>query len=124
MTKIVVSNKELEILKIFWEEHEPLTAKQINERNEDLVMSTIQSVLKKLMSKNLIKVNDIVYSGTVLTRNYLPCITEEEFILDQYSNLSVSKLVSFFLGNSEGKSVQKEINEIEQLIEKRKREDS
>ena len=66
MKKYNISGREFEILEIFWEQKRAFTAKQIQEINPELSLSTIQNTLKKLVKKKLIKIDDIVYSGTVL----------------------------------------------------------
>ena len=70
MKKYNISGREFEILEIFWEQKRAFTAKQIQEINPELSLSTIQNTLKKLVKKKLIKIDDIVYSGTVLSVSY------------------------------------------------------
>ncbi|CAD5902056.1 conserved hypothetical protein [Carnobacterium maltaromaticum] len=122
MNKIKVSPKEVEILNILWGSEKPLTAKQIYESNQKLVLSTIQATLKKLTAKELVKVDDIIYSGTVLTRSYAPNINKEEFILKQYDNLKIPNLLALFLGNQSKNEMLAEIEEIEKLLEEKRKD--
>lgn len=122
MNKIKVSPKEVEILNILWSSEKPLTAKQIYESNQKLVLSTIQATLKKLTAKELVKVDDIIYSGTVLTRSYVPNINKEEFILKQYDNLKIPNLLALFLGNQSKNEMLAEIEEIEKLLEEKRKD--
>lgn len=122
MNKIKVSPKEVEILNILWGSEKPLTAKQIYESNQKLVLSTIQATLKKLTAKELVKVDDIIYSGTVLTRSYVPNINKEEFILKQYDNLKIPNLLALFLGNQSKNEMLAEIEEIEKLLEEKRKD--
>ncbi|WEV60459.1 BlaI/MecI/CopY family transcriptional regulator [Streptococcaceae bacterium ESL0729] len=94
-----INPKELEILDILWNKDIPMTSKDILEAEPVLVMSTIQSTLKKLLKKELVVVDGITYSGTVLTRTYVPTISQEEFVLRQYKGLDATKLVSLVLEN-------------------------
>lgn len=119
MKKNLVSNKEFEVLNILWENETGLTAKQIHEINPDLVLSTVQSVLKKLVKKDLLKVDEIVYSGTVLTRSYIPTLNKENFILKQFEELDMPELLTQFLGNSNNTS--KTLEEIENVIAAKRR---
>ena len=119
MKKNLVSNKEFEVLSILWENETGLTAKQIHEINPDLVLSTVQSVLKKLVKKDLLKVDEIVYSGTVLTRSYIPTLNKENFILKQFEELDMPELLTQFLGNSNNTS--KTLEEIENVIAAKRR---
>lgn len=55
MVKNTISNRERDILSLMWEVKEALTAKQICDLNEDLVMSTVQTSLRNLLKRKLIK---------------------------------------------------------------------
>lgn len=122
MKKYEVTNKELDVLKILWESQKSLTAKDIHTINPDLVLSTIQISLKKLIKKKLIEVKDIVYSGTVLTRSYVPLVSEEAFVIDQYEGLNISVLLSEFLGNSSSEKMSEELEELEEIFRQKKRD--
>ncbi|OFI49106.1 hypothetical protein BG261_04335 [Floricoccus tropicus] len=117
-----INPKELEILDILWNKAVPMTSKDILEADSNLVMSTIQSTLKKLLKKELVVVDGITYSGTVLTRTYVPTVSQEEFVLKQYEGLKVKNLVSLLLGGTDKQEVKKEISEIEKLIKDKKKE--
>ena len=53
MKKYNISGREFEILEIFWEQKRAFTAKQIQEINPELSLSTIQNTLKKLVKKKM-----------------------------------------------------------------------
>ncbi|WP_314068087.1 BlaI/MecI/CopY family transcriptional regulator [uncultured Vagococcus sp.] len=118
---IKVTKKEVEILNALWQTKVSQTATMICENNPHLNYSTVQSSLKKLIGKKLIKIEEIVYSGTVLTRSYAPTISKEEFILDQYSDIKISNLVSHFLKNSDKEETNLEISKIKAMLENRKK---
>ena len=117
MKKYNISGREFEILEIFWEQKRAFTAKQIQEINPELSLSTIQNTLKKLVKKKLIKIDDIVYSGTVLSRSYIVCITKEDYILNQYEHIEIRNLLANFLGNQTREDLIDEIEKIEELLE-------
>lgn len=117
MKKYNISGREFEILEIFWEQKRAFTAKQIQEINPELSLSTIQNTLKKLVKKKLIKIDDIVYSGTVLSRSYIACITKEDYILNQYEHIEIRNLLASFLGNQSREDLSDEIQKIEELLE-------
>ena len=117
MKKYNISGREFEILEIFWEQKRAFTAKQIQEINPELSLSTIQNTLKKLVKKKLIKTDDIVYSGTVLSRSYIVCITKEDYILNQYEHIEIRNLLASFLGNQTREDLSDEIEKIEELLE-------
>ncbi len=111
------TKKELEILQILWDAEQPLNAKQISEYKSGMVMSTVQATLRKLLKRELIEVADIVYSGTVLSRTYAPAISQEEFIVSQYKNLSVANFVNFLLKDKKTKESEQELKEVLKLLE-------
>ena len=117
MKKYNISGREFEILEIFWEQKRAFTTKQIQEINPELSLSTIQNTLKKLVKKKLIKIDDIVYSGTVLSRSYIVCITKEDYILNQYEHIEIRNLLASFLGNQTREDLSDEIEKIEELLE-------
>ena len=117
MKKYNISGREFEILEIFWEQKRAFTAKQIQEINPELSLSTIQNTLKKLVKKKLIKIDDIVYSGTVFSRSYIVCITKEDYILNQYEHIEIRNLLASFLGNRTREDLSDEIEKIEELLE-------
>lgn len=79
---IKLSGRELDIMNVLWEAEKPLIAKDIVGKNTSLSINTVQGVLKGLLKKNYIKVAEIVYSGTVLTRSYEPVLTAEEYTVN------------------------------------------
>lgn len=117
-----INPKEQQVLNVLWSNSESLTAKQISEQDTSLVMSTIQSTLQKLLKKELVKVTDIVYSGTVLTRRYKNTITKEEFIIQQFNDIKITELISQFLGSESKTAKEKDIKAIEDFIHMKKKE--
>ncbi|BBM16758.1 hypothetical protein G15_0371 [Enterococcus avium] len=120
MKKSLLTSKEFEVLNIFWASDDGLTAKQIHDTNPDLVLSTVQSAIKNLIKKDMLRVDDIVYSGTVLTRSYVPTLSEESFVLQQYESLNIPELLTQFLGES--KDTSKEIETIERILAEKRRD--
>lgn len=117
-----LSFREKDIMTVLWKSSHSLTASAISKENSALSINTIQTGLRNLLKKGFIKVDNIVYSGTVLTRSYIPVITIEEYAANQLNALSSSVLnfstfsfMDFFL--SEGNS----LCEIEEAIEKMKK---
>lgn len=96
MEKIKVTNKELQLMHILWDADGSLTANQICDADSSLIMSTVQTVLRNLIQKNLIAVDEIVLVGKAFSRNYKPLMEQEAFILNQYPNVDMDKLVSMY----------------------------
>ncbi len=132
ITDYNLTGREKDILDILWNAERGLIASEIVKEREDLTINTVQAILKKLLKRNLIKIDQIVYSGTVLSRSYVPTMSEQEFEtgmieskilgLKRFS-ISPAKFVMGFLGGAGGKMSEEEAAELVKIIEKRK-EDS
>ena len=105
MTKL--TNREYDILKSCGHPKDALTASGISERGGGISINTVQATLKKLLQRELIHVDQIVYSGTVLSRAYRPSVSQEDFELKRYvsnmkriqgNDFSCSQFVACFLG--------------------------
>nr|WP_314459819.1 BlaI/MecI/CopY family transcriptional regulator [uncultured Clostridium sp.] len=118
-----ISEREKDVMTILWHNDKPLTASAITEKKAGLSINTVQAVLRSLLKKQFIKVAEIVYSGTVLTRSYQPIITAEEYATDQLQalrlntlNFSTLNFIDDLLNND--KSII--LEDLEELIRKRK----
>ena len=130
MTKL--TNREYDILKILWTSEDALTASGISEQGDGISINTVQATLKKLLKRDLIHVDQIVYSGTVLSRAYRPSVSQEDFELKRYVNnmkqlqgndFSCSQFVACFLGQEKNRQkVQQEIDQLELLLAQKKQE--
>ena len=93
-----LTNRERDILDILWESGKSMVASEITSMRDDLSINTVQAVLKKLLQKKLIAVDEIVYSGTVLSRSYKPTMTPDQFEIQKFENAfskdSLEQLIS------------------------------
>lgn len=112
MTK-QLSGRELEVMKIFWENGEAYTASQVGNINPELSINTIHAVLKSLLKRNYIRVDEIVYSGTVLTRSYRPAVTMAEYVRDSFFHESTLQAAAAFIEQVEDQDT---LNELKNLI--------
>lgn len=116
------TKKQLEIMKILWDSDKPLIASDIAKQGEALNINTVQACLRTLIANQSIKVADIVYSGTVLTRSYTPLLSREEYFGSAYEDILGTKnsgLLIASLINAE--TDLSELDELEKLIAKKKR---
>lgn len=118
-----ITKKQLEIMKILWSSDKPLIASEILKRNDSLNINTVQACLRALVNKQFIKVADIVYSGTVLTRSYTPLVSREDFLetacQDIIGKAKVSSLIASLIDTETNLD---ELEELEKLIEQKKKE--
>lgn len=105
-----LTGREKDVLAVLWKAEKGMIASEVVKVRNDLTINTVQAVLKKLLKRNLIKVDQIVYSGTVLSRSYVPTLTEAEFETQLIENrilglkrfhISPVKFALGFLGNVE-----------------------
>lgn len=120
---LALSEKEKDIMMVFWCTAEPLTASSVAEKGSSLNINTVQAALRNLLKKKYIDVADIVYSRTVLTRRYKPVISAEQYAADQLQamqlntlNFSTFKLIDNLLNNDNSNL----LGELENWIKLRK----
>ena len=122
MNKKALSPRQLEVMEILWNAEKGLTASEIVNASNELQINTVQASLRSLITKKYIEVGDIVYSGTVLSRSYVPMVTREEYLnfsCKKLSEFSSSSLVmASLIGNTENTDV---LDELEVMIRKRKK---
>lgn len=87
-----LSNREQDVMMVFWKEDRSMTASGIVEANPSLSINTVQLAVKNLMKKGFIEVADIVYSGTVLSRSYRSLIRSEDYAAARLKELKESTL--------------------------------
>lgn len=117
------TKRQLEIMKILWDSEEPMIASDIVKKGDNLNINTVQSCLRLLIAHNAIKVADIVYSGTVLTRSYSAIISKEEYLNEECSELlSGEQTKSFIASLIDAETDLEELEELEKMIERKKEE--
>ena len=123
---VKLTNRDMDVLAVLWDSDRPLTASEVVEVNPALNKNTVQPVLRKLLKNKLIKVADIVYSGTVLSRSYVSAMSRDEFALHHLSsdfkkiekNLSKASFLSFLLkAEDDPKRLDEDIKELEELLD-------
>lgn len=110
-------------MKILWSSDKPLIASEILKRNDSLNINTVQACLRALVNKQFIKVADIVYSGTVLTRSYTPIVTQDEYLDFAYQDIvGKGKASSLIASLIDSETSPEELDLIEKMIQQKKRE--
>ena len=123
-----ITNRERDVLQVLWTSNKPLLASDIPKINPSLSISSVQLALRNLLSKNVIEVADIVYSGTVLSRSYRSLISKEEFISNEVIRnfkdldkaITTKNIVATLLENEKNES--ETIKELEKLLQDRKKQ--
>ena len=118
-----ITKKQLEIMKMLWSSDKPLIASEILKRNDSLNINTVQACLRALVNKQFIKVADIVYSGTVLTRSYTPIVTQDEYLDFAYQDIvEKGKASSLIASLIDSETSPEELDLIEKMIQQKKQE--
>lgn len=127
----VLSKRELDVMKILWKMEKALTASEISSIS-GISISTVHTAINKLLSKNMIKVDEIIFSGKVLCRCYRPTISAMNYDMRKLINLykgtvnkafSASNFVAALLGQEEdSQKVMDELDELEKMIKEKKKE--
>lgn len=119
-----ISEKEKEVMLVFWSSKESLTASAVAGKDRGLNNNTVQVAVRNLLKKGYIEVADIVYSGTVLTRSYKSIISAEQYAADQLQsmrlntlNFSTVNLIDFLIKSDETDILDKLENIIKQKKE-------
>lgn len=119
MKPLNLTKRERQIMNIFWNSDKPLSANDIAVQQQDLSKNTIQAVVRKLKNHDLLKVADIGYSGTVLTRLYSPKVTQEDFLAAELSDQSLLNLITNFIETNKDIDT---LNNLEKMITERQGE--
>ena len=116
----VLSTREIQIMNILWSSDKPMSANQIAEESDDMSVFSVQQVLQRLLKNEIIKVAEIGYSNTVLTRFYVSVLTQAEYVqfLLGDSNLNLYKITSFFIENNTDKNTLQDLKK--QIVERQK----
>ena len=109
-----LSKRENQIMIALWNSSVPLSASALKKNlDEDVSIYTIQQVLQKLLKKDYIKVDRIVQHEKALMREYVPVISQVEYITSFVNQKTSFELASNFIketGNLDA------IIELEKLI--------
>lgn len=104
-----LSKRENQIMIALWNSSVPLSASALKKNlDEDVSIYTIQQVLQKLLKKDYIKVDRIVQHEKALMREYVPVISQVEYITSFVNQKTSFELASNFI---------KEIDNLDAIIE-------
>lgn len=109
-----LSKRENQIMIALWNSSVPLSASVLKKNlDEDVSIYTIQQVLQKLLKKDYIKVNRIVQHEKALMREYVPVISQVEYITSFVNQKTSFELASNFIKETDNLDA---IIELEKLI--------
>ena len=92
-----LTQSQLHIMKILWNEKKPMIASDFVQLDAAMNLNSVQSAFRSLLKKNYIEVSDIVYSGKVLTRSYIPDVSSEDYASENINGVVKDLLSSNIL---------------------------
>lgn len=117
--KYKLSNKELDVLHILWAAGTDLCITDFIKQDPELSTSTVQVTLRSLLNKSYIRVANIVQHSKVFARTYLPTFTEEDYLVEQIHNSSIS-MEDFIAAMVQKEESPEVLEELEKIIAKQK----
>ena len=117
-----LTQSQLHIMKILWNEKKPMIASDFVQLDPSLNLNSVQSALRSLLKKNYIEVSDIVYSGKVLTRRYIPVVSSEDYASENINGVLKDLLSSnILLQYVESENDIQVIERLQEKLEERKK---
>lgn len=117
--------RELEILKILHESDRALTSTEIVKSGTNLTQSTVQAVLRKLLTAEMVEVQGVTHSGNVLSRTFGATEKSKEMLIQKflseywYFRTIISKkaiVAGMFETDEDDSRRDEDIEELEQLL--------
>ena len=116
MTKKQLTQRELDIMEVFWAQDHPLAASDIQKLTPQFSINSIQPILKRLQTKAFIEVSGISQNNKALMREYRPCISKTQYYASLLDQETIYDMASFFVQRSEDLSL---IQELQDMIDER-----
>ena len=114
--------RQLETMEVLWDSAKAMTAAEIVNVS-DMTINTVQASLRSLTAKGYIRQADVVYSGTVLARAYVPAVSREEYVSFSFQEMMASgnekQVIRSLMGGIDSMDA---LEELEKIILQRKAE--
>ena len=78
-----ITNSEMQILEVLWDEGEALTSSEIVEVSDDRTSSSVHLLLNSLLKKNFVQVAGFKKTTKNYARTFEPSMTREEYSMKQ-----------------------------------------
>ncbi|KJY63378.1 hypothetical protein JG30_00580 [Bombilactobacillus mellifer] len=114
-----LTRRETDIMHVLWNATEALSARDIAQANPEISQNTIQSLIKKLLDENFIKVDGFKSTGTIYTRKFVPNISEQEYFFTTVSKKSFQKYLTAFITDNNNA---RELQDLKTKVNKRLKE--
>lgn len=130
-----LTEMEQTVMRILWETGRDMTNMEIaGYLEEDKVSAaSVAQVMKRLLAKGVVAVREHILVSNVYARTFYPCITREQFVMEELVRLRESAfldkrkgvlgLVAGLLDTEDGKALkEEELDELDAFLERKRRE--
>lgn len=97
MKKTKFSDKDVDVMNVLWAADKSLAVSEIILIDPSININTAHSVTRRLLKMKAIKIKSIGMVSKALTRLFVPTIDQETFILMEYPDPGIWKLVFDYL---------------------------
>lgn len=123
----MLTKSELEIMELMWREDRPLTSSEIITLSVDRTWkkSYVHLLINSLLKKEMIEVVGFVKTTKNYARTFQAKVSKEDYSVNQFTNMQsfdsndIPKIISALISKTDDSAM---IEELEQMIEKRKEE--
>lgn len=122
MKKNKLSNRQFDVMNIFWSSEKPLIASEVFKADSELNMNTVRSVIKALLSKEFIEVCAIVHSRNVLAQQYRAVVSKENYLLSLCKELKVKDSDNILVALVAEEKDRNVLDKLEEIIKETKRQ--
>lgn len=112
-----LTKKEQVVMEILWNANKSLCISDMVNIDKSLQKNSTSILLKRMLDKNLVYINEIKKNKKALTQYYKPAFSQEDFLLSTLSKKNAFQFASAFIKNC---SSMNELEHLEKLIEDKK----
>ena len=101
------------VMNILWSSQTSLTVSEIQKLTPEYSKAVIAEILKNLVKKKVVEIDDIRIVKKSLSRFYKPIVSEEDYFLSIIPEKALSRLVSNFVTRNKNS---KEVKELYKML--------
>ncbi len=126
-----LTKRELEIMRILWASNDSMKASEIAQMNGGCSIDSVQPIIKSLIKKEMIEVDEVVFSRNALARKFKAKVKSESIEMGMIKNvfkglvsrnITAAHLVAAFLPEENDQETLKELDRLEEMIKERKKQ--
>jgi len=124
-----LTKREYVIMKILWEADEPLIISEIVKREPGSTIFGVQRLIKRLLSKEMVAVDSVVYSHKTLARKFKATVSAEDFEIANMKkifnsmterNIPASDIIASMISAIDNDKLVDELDRLGKIIQEKK----